>query len=49
MQLQMIIFSPGHLYPTLTTLMRDSDSEVRNNAIFGIGELVVHGRELLYP
>lgn len=37
-----------HLYPTFTTLMRDSDNEVRNNAIFGLGELVFHGRELLF-
>lgn len=38
-----------HLYTAFTTLMRDSDSEVRNNSVFGLGELVLHGRELLYP
>ncbi|EFX65679.1 hypothetical protein DAPPUDRAFT_303554 [Daphnia pulex] len=38
-----------HLYTTFTTLMRDSDSEVRNNSVFGLGELVLHGRELLFP
>ena len=37
-----------HLYTTFTTLMRDSDSEVRNNSVFGLGELVLHGRELLF-
>lgn len=37
-----------HLYTAFTTLMRDSDSEVRNNAVFGLGELVLHGRELLF-
>jgi hypothetical protein len=29
--------------------MRDSDSEVRTNSVFGLGELVLHGRELLLP
>jgi len=29
--------------------MKDEDPEVRNNATFGLGELVLHGRELLYP
>ncbi|XP_057376777.1 importin-4-like [Daphnia carinata] len=38
-----------HLYTAFTTLMRDSDSEVRNNSVFGLGELVLHGRELLFP
>ena len=39
----------GQLYNTFTTLMKDEDSEVRNNAIYGLGELVMHGRELLFP
>lgn len=38
----------AHLYPTFTNLMRDEDCEVRNNAIFGLGELVFYGRELVY-
>lgn len=37
-----------HLYTAFTTLIRDSDSEVRNNAVFGLGELVLHGRQLLF-
>jgi hypothetical protein len=37
-----------HLYTTFTTMLRDSDKEVRNNAFFGLGELVLHGRELLF-
>jgi hypothetical protein len=37
------------LYTTLTNLVRDSDIEVRTNSVFGLGELVLHGRELLFP
>lgn len=37
-----------HIYMAFMTLMRDSDGEVRNNAIFGLGELVLHGRELMF-
>lgn len=39
----------SHLYNTFTNAIRDEDSEVRNNAVFGLGELVLHGRELLFP
>ncbi|EFX77798.1 hypothetical protein DAPPUDRAFT_247035 [Daphnia pulex] len=37
------------LYTTFTNLVRDSDSEVRTDSVFGLGELVLHGRELLFP
>ncbi|EFX84574.1 hypothetical protein DAPPUDRAFT_99742 [Daphnia pulex] len=37
------------LFTTFTNLMRDSDSEVKTNSVFGLGELVLHGRELLLP
>ena len=39
----------SHLYNTFTNAIRDEDSEIRNNAVFGLGELVLHGRELLFP
>ena len=38
----------SHIYPVLTALMKDEDSEIRNNAVFGLGELVVYGKELMY-
>lgn len=37
-----------HLYTAFTTSIRDEDCEVRNNAIFGLGELVLHGKELIF-
>ncbi|EFX63510.1 hypothetical protein DAPPUDRAFT_119149 [Daphnia pulex] len=37
------------LYTTFTNLVRDSDSKVRTNSVFGLGELVLHGLKLLFP
>jgi len=37
------------LLTLLLTLARDDNAEVRNNAIFGLGELVYHGRDCVFP
>lgn len=37
------------LLPLFLQLSRDESDEVRNNAIFGIGEMVLHGKEALFP
>ncbi|KAJ4431592.1 hypothetical protein ANN_20191, partial [Periplaneta americana] len=37
------------LLPLFLQLSRDDSDEVRNNAIFGIGEMVLHGKEALFP
>ncbi|XP_048515338.1 importin-4-like isoform X2 [Athalia rosae] len=37
------------LLPRLLKLAIDSDAEVRNNAIYGIGELALHGKDAVYP
>lgn len=38
--------------PDLTRLWltgaKDSSDEVRNNSIFGLGEMILHGRECVY-
>lgn len=36
------------LLPTLLKLTNDPSAEVRNNAIYGIGELAFHGKEAVY-
>nr|CAD7590948.1 unnamed protein product [Timema genevievae] len=37
------------LLPLFLQLAKDESDEVRNNAIFGVGEMVLHGKEALYP
>ncbi|XP_053972274.1 importin-4-like [Hylaeus volcanicus] len=36
------------LLPTLLRLTNDPSAEVRNNAIYGIGELAMHGKDAVY-
>ncbi|XP_043248077.1 importin-4-like [Colletes gigas] len=36
------------LLPTLLRLTNDPSAEVRNNAIYGIGELALHGKDAVY-
>lgn len=38
-----------HLLNPFLNLMDDEDCDVRNNAIFGIGELALYGGECVYP
>lgn len=40
-------FVPQFL-PTFLELTNDSNAEVRNNAIFGIGEIALHGKDAVY-
>jgi hypothetical protein len=42
-------FNASATLASITNLMHDSDSEVKTNSVFGLGELVLHGRELLLP
>lgn len=37
------------LLPLFLQLSKDESDEVRNNAIFGIGEMVLHGKHTLFP
>lgn len=37
------------LLPLLITLSRDESDEVRNNAIYAIGELAYHGKNTVFP
>jgi hypothetical protein len=37
------------LLPLFLQLSKDESDEVRNNAIFGIGEMVLHGKDSLFP
>uniref|UniRef100_A0A6M2DTC3 Putative karyopherin importin beta 3 n=1 Tax=Xenopsylla cheopis TaxID=163159 RepID=A0A6M2DTC3_XENCH len=37
------------LLPLLLQFSKDPKEDVRNNAIFGVGEMMLHGKELLYP
>jgi hypothetical protein len=37
------------LLPLFLQVSRDESDEVRNNAIFGIGEMALHGKEALFP
>ncbi|XP_049818951.1 importin-4-like isoform X2 [Aethina tumida] len=39
----------GELMNLWFTGAKDSADEVRNNAIFGLGEMVLHGKEIIYP
>nr|CAD7462078.1 unnamed protein product [Timema tahoe] len=39
----------SQLLPLFLQLAKDESDEVRNNAIFGVGEMVLHGKEALYP
>lgn len=36
------------LLPTFLKFTNDSNADVRNNAIFGIGELAFHGKDAVY-
>lgn len=38
----------GELMNLWFTGAKDSADEVRNNAIFGLGEMVLHGKEIIY-
>lgn len=37
------------LLPLLLQFSKDAKEDVRNNAIFGVGEMMLHGKDLLYP
>lgn len=37
------------LLPTFLKLVDDPNAEVRNNAIYGIGELALHSNAYMYP
>jgi hypothetical protein len=37
------------LLPLLLKLSADKDEDVRNNAVFALGELARHGKEAVYP
>jgi hypothetical protein len=37
------------LLPLFLQLSKDESDEVRNNAIFGTGEMVLHGKHSLFP
>ncbi|XP_021926547.1 importin-4-like isoform X1 [Zootermopsis nevadensis] len=37
------------LLPLFLELSRDESDEVRNNAIYGIGEMALHGKEAVFP
>ena len=39
----------GHILPVFTRLAFDEDDDVRNNAIFGMGELVLHAGPPMNP
>lgn len=39
----------NQILPAFIKLVDDQNPEVRNNAIYGIGELVFHGKDLIYP
>ena len=39
----------GHVLPIFNKLITDEDDDVRNNAVFGLGELVLHAGEIMYP
>lgn len=39
----------GQLLPLLISWSQDPSGEVRNNAIYAIGELAFHGKEAVYP
>jgi len=39
----------GHVMPIFNKLVTDEDDDVRNNAVFGLGELVLHAGEIMYP
>lgn len=37
------------LVDLLTSLATDNNKEVRNNAVFALGEFVYHGRDIVFP
>lgn len=39
----------GELLPLILSMSQDEHEEVRNNAIYGLGELVLHAKEATYP
>ncbi len=41
----------GQLYPMFVSLLQDADEEVRSNAVFGVGILMMNGGDpaLAYP
>lgn len=38
-----------HMLHVFQPLIKDEHPEVRSNAIYGLGELVLHSKEPLYP
>ncbi len=38
----------SHIMPAFLKLVRDEDDDVRNNAVFGLGELVLHSGPVMY-
>ncbi|OXU25360.1 hypothetical protein TSAR_005639 [Trichomalopsis sarcophagae] len=48
LQHQVVGFVP-ELFPIFVKFTNDPCDEVRSNAIFGLGELALHGKELIYP
>jgi len=39
----------SHIMPIFIRLITDEDDDVRNNAVFGLGELVLHGGDVMHP
>lgn len=39
----------GELLPLILQMSQDEHEEVRNNAIFGLGELVLYAKDATYP
>ena len=38
-----------HLLHLWLTGAKDAADEVRNNAIFGLGEMILHGKDRIFP
>lgn len=43
-----LVFHATLLLEIFLPLAKDEEAEVRNNAIFGLGELVLHSKQALY-
>jgi importin-4 len=39
----------GQLLPLLSKLAGDKESDVRNNSIFALGEMALHGKDCVFP